>query len=56
MEYNCIGTNIDTEMVADITGLQCALRMASKVDGFNYDRFLQNMLRSMLILLFTVLN
>lgn len=38
-DYNCIGTNIDTEMVADITGLQCALRMASKVDGFNYDKF-----------------
>ena len=25
--------------MADITGLQCALRMASKVDGFNYDKF-----------------
>ncbi len=34
-----IGGNIDTEMVADMTGLQCALRMASKVDGFDYDRF-----------------
>ncbi|MBQ7147677.1 MAG: M13 family metallopeptidase [Pseudobutyrivibrio sp.] len=34
-----IGTNIDTEMVADMTGLQCALRMASKVDGFDYDKF-----------------
>ena len=34
-----IGTNIDTEMVADMTGLQCALRMASKVDDFDYDRF-----------------
>ncbi len=34
-----IGKNIDTEMVADMTGLQCALRMASKVDGFDYDRF-----------------
>lgn len=34
-----IGTNIDTEMVADMTGLQCALRMASKVEGFDYDRF-----------------
>ena len=33
------GTNIDTEMIADMTGLQCALRMASKVDGFDYDRF-----------------
>ena len=34
-----IGTNIDTEMVADITGLQCALNMASKIDGFDYDKF-----------------
>ena len=34
-----IGTNIDTEMVADMTGLQCALRMASKVDDFDYDKF-----------------
>ena len=34
-----IGTNIDTEMVADMTGLQCALRMASKVEGFDYQKF-----------------
>ncbi len=34
-----IGQSIDTEMVADMTGLQCALRMASKVDGFDYDSF-----------------
>ncbi len=34
-----IGSNIDTEMVADMTGLQCALRMASKVEGFDYDKF-----------------
>ena len=34
-----IGTNIDTEMVADMTGVQCALRMASKVEGFDYDIF-----------------
>lgn len=34
-----IGSSIDTEMAADITGVQCALRMASKVDGFDYDRF-----------------
>ena len=26
-------------MIADITGLQCALRMASKIDGFDYDLF-----------------
>ena len=34
-----IGTNIDTEMIADMTGVQCALKMASKVDGFDYDIF-----------------
>ena len=34
-----IGTNVDTEMDADMTGLQCALRMASKVDDFDYDKF-----------------
>ena len=26
-------------MVADMTGLQCALRMASKVEGFDYEKF-----------------
>ncbi len=34
-----VGTNIDTEMVADITGLQCALRMASKIKNFDYKKF-----------------
>ena len=38
-DYHFIGTNVDTEMVADMTGLQCALRMAAKVDGFDYDKF-----------------
>ncbi len=38
-DYHFIGTNIDTEMIADMTGLQCALKMASKVDGFDYDKF-----------------
>ncbi len=38
-DYNFIGSNIDTEMVADMTGLQCALRMASKVEGFDYEKF-----------------
>ena len=33
------GANVDTEMTADITGLQCALKMASKVDGFDYKKF-----------------
>ncbi|SFV01520.1 M13 family metallopeptidase [Butyrivibrio sp. INlla21] len=34
-----VGSNIDGEMAADITGLQCALRMASKVEGFDYKKF-----------------
>ncbi len=33
------GTNIDTEMISDITGLQCALKMASKVENFDYAKF-----------------
>ena len=38
-DYHFIGSNIDTEMIADMTGLQCALRMASKIDGFDYKKF-----------------
>ena len=38
-DYHFIGSNIDTEMIADMTGLQCALRMASKIDGFEYQKF-----------------
>ncbi|MBR6402686.1 MAG: M13 family metallopeptidase [Eubacterium sp.] len=34
-----IGTNNDVEMTADMTGLQCALKMASKIDGFDYKKF-----------------
>ena len=34
-----IGTSIDTEMIADMTGLQCALRMASEVPDFDYQKF-----------------
>lgn len=33
------GTNVDTEMVADYTGLQCALKMAEKIEDFDYDKF-----------------
>lgn len=35
------GANVDTEMVADFTGLQCALRMAEKVENFDYKEFFQ---------------
>lgn len=38
-DLHFIGTNIDGEMIADMTGLQCALRMASKVENFDYDKF-----------------
>ncbi len=38
-DHHFVGSNIDTEMAADMTGLQCALRMASKVEGFDYDKF-----------------
>ncbi len=38
-DHHFVGGNIDTEMVADMTGLQCALRMASKVENFDYDKF-----------------
>ncbi len=38
-EEHFIGSNIDGEMIADITGLQCLLKMASKKKDFDYDRF-----------------
>lgn len=38
-DYHFIGTNIDAEMIADMTGLQCALRMASKIENFDYKKF-----------------
>ena len=37
--YSVNGKNIDTEMLADITGLQCALRMVSDMKDFDYDVF-----------------
>ena len=38
-----IGANVDTEMVADMTGVRCALRMASDVEGFDYDKFFKKL-------------
>ena len=38
-DHHVIGSNVDTEMAADYTGLQCALRMAQKVEDFDYDKF-----------------
>lgn len=37
--YMVNGSMVDTEMVADMTGLQCALKMAAKIDNFDYDKF-----------------
>ena len=37
--YHVNGKSVDTEMLADITGLQCALRMAKKEKDFDYDEF-----------------
>ena len=38
-EEHFIGESIAGEMVADMTGVQCILRMASKIKDFDYDRF-----------------
>ena len=37
--YHVKGSNVDTEMIADMTGMQCALRMAKKERHFDYDKF-----------------
>ena len=38
-KYHVNGSNVNTEMIADMTGLQCALKMAEDVDNFDYDKF-----------------
>ena len=38
-DYHVLGSNVDTEMTADMMGVKCALMMASKVEGFDYDAF-----------------
>ena len=38
-DYHVTGKSVDTEMLADITGLQCALKMAEKLPDFDYDSF-----------------
>ena len=38
---NVIGEYVNTEIVADFTGLQCALRMASKIENFDYAKFFE---------------
>ncbi len=38
-DYKVNGKTVDVEMLADITGLQCALKMASQEEDFDYDAF-----------------
>ena len=38
---NVIGENVNAEIIADITGLQCGLRMASKIENFDYVKFFE---------------
>ncbi len=40
-DYYVTGSNVDTEMIADMTGLQCAVNMASKVEDFDYKEFFE---------------
>ena len=37
--YSVNGAMVDTEMAADYTGLECALKMAEDIDDFDYDKF-----------------
>lgn len=40
-DYYVNGSNVDSEMIADMTGVQCALRMAEKEEDFDYARFFE---------------
>lgn len=40
-DYYVNGSNVDSEMIADMTGLQCALKMAEKAENFDYARFFE---------------
>lgn len=40
-EEHVKGSNVDSEMIADIMGMQCALRMAKKIEGFDYKKFFE---------------
>lgn len=44
-KYHVKGSNVNTEMIADMTGLQCALKMAEDVDNFDYDKFFKTYAR-----------
>lgn len=38
-DYHPDGTSITSELAADMTGLQCALKMAEKIENFDYEKF-----------------
>lgn len=40
-DYMVNGSNVDSEMIADFTGLQCALKMAEKEENFDYKKFFE---------------
>ena len=40
-DYYENGSNIDSEMIADMTGLKCALKMAEKEENFDYAKFFE---------------
>lgn len=40
-DYYVKGSNVDSEMVADIIGLKCALKMAEKEENFDYKTFFE---------------
>ena len=40
-DYYVNGSNVDSEMIADMTGLQCALKMAEKEENFDYAVFFE---------------
>lgn len=40
-DYHVNGSNVDTEMIADYTGLQCAVKMSKEVEDFDYKKFFE---------------
>ena len=40
-DYYMTGSNVDSEMIADMTGMQCVLKMAEDIDGFDYQKFFE---------------
>jgi len=40
-DYYVNGSNVDSEMIADMTGLQCMLKIAEKEKDFDYEKFFE---------------